>query len=60
MVRYRKRRMLRKIFDREARIEEPALRHMQDVIFAKSLLFAVICAAILTAVFLAVPSGGFF
>ncbi|KAL2158408.1 hypothetical protein VTH06DRAFT_4456 [Thermothelomyces fergusii] len=60
VIRYRKRHVLRKIFDREARIEEPALRCMQHAIFARCLLFAVICAAVLTAVFVAVPSGGFF
>ncbi|KAL2181012.1 inorganic pyrophosphatase-like protein [Thermothelomyces heterothallicus CBS 202.75] len=60
VIRYRKRHMLRKIFDREVQIEEPALRRIQDTIIARSFLFALICAAILTAVFVALPSGGFF
>ena len=60
VVRYKKRNMIRKIFDREVWIEEPALRQIQDTIFVQSLIFAVIMAGILSAVFVAVPGGGFF
>jgi hypothetical protein len=60
VVRYRKRNIVRKVFDREVWVEEPALRQIQDTIFVQSILFAVVCSAVLTGVFVAVPGGGFF
>ena len=60
VVRYRKRNVVRKIFDREVWVQEPALRQIQDTIFVQSVLFALLCAGVLTAVFVAVPGGGFF
>ncbi|KAH6854943.1 hypothetical protein B0I37DRAFT_43318 [Chaetomium sp. MPI-CAGE-AT-0009] len=60
VVRYRKRSVARKIFDREVWVQEPALRQIQDVIFVQSIVFGLVCAAVLTAVFVAVPAGGFF
>lgn len=60
MVRYRKRNIVRKVFDREVWVEEPALRQIQDTIFVQSILFSVVCSAVLTGVFVAVPGGGFF
>ncbi|KAK4151330.1 fumble-domain-containing protein [Chaetomidium leptoderma] len=51
VVRYRKRNVVRKIFDREVWVEEPALRQIQDTIFVQSILFAFLCSAVLTALF---------
>lgn len=60
VVRYRKRHIFRKIFDQEESIQEPALRQVQNTIVVQSIVFAVVCTGVLTAVFVAVPSGGFF
>lgn len=60
VVKYQERHLVRKIFDREVWIQEPALRQIQDTIFCQALLagfgFGLICMAI----FLAVPGGHFF
>lgn len=54
---YEKRNIIRKIFDREVWIQEPALRSIQDTIFIQALITAFIVGGILTAIFLAVPAG---
>jgi hypothetical protein len=59
VVKYEKRNIVRKIFDREVWIQEPALRQIQDMIFIQSLLCALLAAGIITAIFVAVPKGGF-
>ena len=59
VVKYQKRNIIRKIFDREVWIQEPALRQIQDMIFIQSILCALLAAAIITAIFVAVPKGGF-
>lgn len=60
VIRYQRRSFARKVFDRTVWVEEPALRQIQDVIFVQSIVFGLVCAAVLTAVFVAVPAGGFF
>lgn len=60
IVKYEKRNVIRKIFDRELWIQEPALRQIQDTIFVQSMLSALILSAVLAAIFVAVPSGRFF
>ncbi|KAI1772734.1 hypothetical protein F4818DRAFT_425373 [Hypoxylon cercidicola] len=60
VARYEERNMVRKVFDREVWIQEPALRQIQDVIFAQSVLAGLAGAAVLTALFVAVPAGRFF
>ncbi|KAK4673728.1 hypothetical protein QC763_114510 [Podospora pseudopauciseta] len=60
VVKYEKRNLIRKIFDREVWIQEPALRQIQDTIFVQSLLFAFICAGGLTAIFVPLPGGNLF
>lgn len=60
VIKYHKRNVIRKIFDREVWIEEPALRQIQDTIFVQSLLFALLCSGVLVAVFVAVPGAGLF
>jgi hypothetical protein len=57
---YGKRNVIRKIFDRETWIEEPALRQIQDTIFIQSLLGAFVGSAILVGIFCAVPHGNLF
>lgn len=60
VVRYKKRNVIRKVFDREVWIQEPALRQIQDTIFIQALLASVLLGAIITAIFVAVPGGHFF
>jgi hypothetical protein len=57
---YGKRNIIRKIFDRETWIEEPALRQIQDTIFLQSLLGAFVASAVLVGIFCAVPHGNLF
>jgi hypothetical protein len=60
VARYGKRNVIRKIFDRETWIEEPALRQIQDTIFIQSLLGAFVTSAVLVGIFCAVPHGALF
>lgn len=60
VVKYERRNYVRKVFDREVWIQEPALRQIQDTIFLQSMLSALLGAGVLTAIFVAVPAGGFF
>lgn len=60
VVRYQKRNLLRKVFDREVWIQEPALRNIQDTIFVQALLVAMVTAGALTALFVCLPGGGLF
>ncbi|EXJ74400.1 uncharacterized protein A1O5_02696 [Cladophialophora psammophila CBS 110553] len=54
VAKYEKRNIIRKIFDREVWIQEPALRQIQDTIFVQALITAFVVGAITTAIFLAV------
>ncbi|KAJ4865066.1 hypothetical protein T069G_01596 [Trichoderma breve] len=60
VVKYQERNIVRKIFDREIWIQEPALRQIQDTIFCQALLAGLVFGLIFMAVFLAVPGGHFF
>jgi MFS family permease len=60
VVKYQKRNITRKIFDREVWIQEPALRQIQDTIFVQALIGAFIISAILVGIFCAVPHGDFY
>ncbi|PSK33590.1 adenylosuccinate lyase [Elsinoe australis] len=60
VARYEKRNLVRKVFDREVWIQEPALRGIQDTIFVQSLIGAAVVGGVLTGIFVAVPAGGFF
>ncbi|KAK3363336.1 hypothetical protein B0T25DRAFT_37298 [Lasiosphaeria hispida] len=60
VIRYQKRNIARKIFDREVWIQEPALRQIQDTIFVQSMLCALLLAGVLAAIFVSVPGGNFF
>ncbi|KAM0246708.1 hypothetical protein ACHAQJ_010123 [Trichoderma viride] len=60
VVKYQKRNLIRKIFDREIWIQEPALRQIQDTIFCQALLAGLGFGLVFMAIFLAVPGGHFF
>lgn len=60
VVRYEKRNVVRKVFDREVWIQEPALRQIQDTIFVQAILASLLLGGTLTAVFVALPAGNFF
>lgn len=60
VVKYEKRNVIRKVFDREVWIQEPALRQIQDVIFIQAILGALLFGGALTGVFIAIPQGNFF
>ncbi|GAM89711.1 hypothetical protein ANO11243_077500 [Dothideomycetidae sp. 11243] len=60
VAKYRKRNIIRKVFDREVWIQEPAMRQIQDTIFVQSLLLGAVIGGILVGIFCAVPAGHFF
>ena len=60
VAKYDKRNIIRKIFDREVWIQEPALRQIQDTIFLQAILGATLGSAILIAIFVVVPQGNLF
>jgi hypothetical protein len=60
VVKYNKRNLIRKVFDREVWVQEPMLRQIQDTIFIQSILCAFVASAAATALFVAVPAGNFF
>lgn len=57
---YKKRNVIRKIFDRQTWITEPALRQIQDTIFVQSLLGAFVLSCVFVGIFCAVPKGNFY
>lgn len=60
IAKYDRRNIVRKVFDREVWIQEPALRQIQDTIFIQSILGALILSAIATGVFVALPYGNLY
>ncbi|RMZ71284.1 regulator of g signaling superfamily [Pyrenophora seminiperda CCB06] len=60
VARYEKRNVVRKVFDREVWIQEPALRQIQDTIFIQSILGALIISGVAVGIFCAIPKGNFF
>jgi len=60
VIKYKKRNVIRKVFDREVWIEEPALRTIQDTIFVQAMLCALLVGGIFAAIFVAIPSNGYF
>ncbi|KAL9008401.1 MAG: hypothetical protein Q9173_006472 [Seirophora scorigena] len=60
IAKYDKRNVIRKVFDREVWIQEPALRQIQDTIFLQALLGSVILSAICVGIFVAFPKGNFY
>lgn len=60
VVKYDRRNIIRKIFDREVWVQEPALRQLQDTIFLQAIIGAVVSSGVIVGVFCALPHGGFF
>ena len=60
VAKYEKRNLVRKVFDREVWIREPALRQIQDTIFLQAVGGSVVISAVAVGVFVALPKGGFF
>jgi len=60
IAKYEKRNIIRKIFDREVWIQEPALRQIQDTIFLQAGLGALVGSAIFVVIFVLVPKGNFY
>lgn len=60
VVKYEKRNLIRKIFDREVWIQEPALRQIQDTIFLQSVLGSFILTTMCVGLFCALPKGNFY
>lgn len=57
VAKYKKRNVVRQVFDREMWIKEPALRQIQDTIFVQAILMATAASAVIIAIFVAVPKG---
>ncbi|PKS11293.1 hypothetical protein jhhlp_003055 [Lomentospora prolificans] len=60
LVNYSNKSLIFKIFDKEAWIQEPVLRQIQDTIFVQSLLIGSAIAAILAIIFVFIPAGNLF
>ncbi|MCJ1348222.1 hypothetical protein MMC31_006453 [Peltigera leucophlebia] len=60
VAQYEKRNVIRKVFDREVWIQEPALRQIQDTICLQALGGALIITAVSVGIFVAIPKGNFF
>ncbi|KAL6703593.1 hypothetical protein ACN47E_009538 [Coniothyrium glycines] len=60
VAKYERRNVVRKIFDREVWIEEPALRQIQDTIFIQAIVGALVIGGIAAGVFCALPAGNYF
>lgn len=60
VIKYEKRNGIRKIFDREVWIQEPALRQIQDIIFLQAILAGLVGGVLLTVLFVLVPGGHYF
>jgi hypothetical protein len=60
VAKYEKRNLIRKVFDREVWIQEPALRQIQDTIFLQAIITAVVITAVIVGVFCAIPKGNRF
>lgn len=57
---YEKRNTIRKVFDRQVWVQEPALRQIQDTIFVQSLIAAAVLSCIIVGIFCAIPRGNRF
>lgn len=60
VARYQQRNVIRKVFDREVWVQEPALRQIQDTIFLQAILVGLVLSCIFVGVFCAVPHGRFY
>lgn len=60
VAKYKRRNRVRKIFDREVWIQEPAIRKIQDTIFVQSIIAATILSVVVVGVSCAIPNGNLF
>lgn len=60
VAKYEKRNLIRKVFDREVWIQEPALRQIQDTIFLQAILGSLVLTAICVGIFVALPKGHYY
>ncbi|KAG8528673.1 uncharacterized protein KY384_006360 [Bacidia gigantensis] len=60
VARYDKRNLVRKVFDREVWIQEPALRQIQDTIFLQAMGGALLISAVCVGIFVAIPGVNLF
>ena len=60
IARYGQRNLVRKVFDRQVWIQEPALRQIQDTIFLQAVLAGLVLSCVVVGIFCAVPRGGFY
>ena len=60
VAKYEKRNIVRKVFDREVWIQEPALRQIKDTIFLQAILGAFVVSAVAVGIFCALPAGNYF
>nr|POE79488.1 hypothetical protein CFP56_07553 [Quercus suber] len=60
VAKYQKRNMVRKVFDRQVWVQEPALRQIQDTIFLQAILAAFVLSCLFVGIFCAVPHGRFY
>ncbi len=54
------RNIIRKVFDREVWVQEPALRQIQDTIFLQAVGGAIVISAVAVGIFVAIPKGNFY
>lgn len=57
IAKYDHRNVVRKVFDREVWIQEPALRQIQDTIFVQALLGSLLLSLVAVGIFVALPMG---
>ncbi|KAL8685330.1 MAG: hypothetical protein Q9218_007833 [Villophora microphyllina] len=60
VAKYQKRNIIRKVFDREVWIQEPALRQIQDTIFLQAVLASLLLTAVCVGIFVALPKGHYY
>lgn len=60
VVKYEKRSLVRKVFDRQVWIQEPALRQIQDTIFLQAIAAGLILTLVAMAIFIPLPAGDYF
>ena len=60
IARYKKRNIIRKVFDREVWVKEKALRRIQDTIFVQAVLGGFVLSVIIVGLFCAVPRGNYY
>lgn len=60
VAKYEKRNIVRKIFDREIWIQEPALRKIQDIIFLQSIIGGILFTTIAVGIFCSLPMGKYY